>query len=70
MSCCLYKHRSRPIDVSPTIESIQFNFILVFTLGLSWFFPILHPDVACPEEKLYRRVPVAPLTAVGIDKTG
>jgi hypothetical protein len=29
MSCCLYKYRSQPIDVSPTIESIQFTFILV-----------------------------------------
>jgi hypothetical protein len=28
----LYKHSSRPIDVSPTIEQTQFTFILVFTL--------------------------------------
>jgi hypothetical protein len=36
MSCCLYKHRSQLIDGSPIIESIQFTFILVFTLFSSF----------------------------------
>jgi hypothetical protein len=37
---------------------------------LPWFLPIFRLDAACPEEKLPRRVPVVPLTAVGVDKTG
>jgi hypothetical protein len=41
MSCCLYKHRSRLIDVSITIESIELVFILVFPY-LSTFLLFFH----------------------------
>jgi hypothetical protein len=37
---------------------------------LPWFFPILHPDIAWPEEKLLHRVPAVPLTTIEIDKIG
>jgi hypothetical protein len=39
-------------------------------LGLSWFLPIIHQDVAWPEEKLYHRVSPTPLTVIEIDKIG
>jgi hypothetical protein len=35
-----------------------------------WFLSIFLPDVTWLEKKLHHRVPVVPLTAVGIDKTG
>jgi hypothetical protein len=37
-SCDPYKHRSRLIDISITIESIQLLFIIVFTLGFYFSF--------------------------------
>jgi hypothetical protein len=38
MSCCLYKYKSRPIDVFSIIEQTQFTFILVFTLVFYFLF--------------------------------
>jgi hypothetical protein len=37
-SCCLYKHRSRSIDISRTIEQTHFTFISIFKLVFYFFF--------------------------------